>query len=52
MVTTMAIGNIEIGNTFTLATFNKCFGFTKMDAGEIARIKKAAFWGDKGHNLR
>ena len=21
----------------------KCFGFTKMDAGEIARIKKAAF---------
>lgn len=38
MVTTMAIGN-----TFTLATFNKCFGFTKMDAGEIARIKKAVF---------
>ena len=25
----------------------KCFGFTKMDAGEIARIKKAAFWGIK-----
>ena len=21
----------------------KCFGFTKMDAGEIARIKKSAF---------
>jgi hypothetical protein len=21
----------------------KCFGFTKMDAGEIERIKKAAF---------
>ena len=21
----------------------KCFGFTKMDAGEIVRIKKAAF---------
>lgn len=21
---------------------NKCFGFTKMDAGEIDRIKKAA----------
>ena len=21
----------------------KCFGFTKMEAGEIARIKKAAF---------
>ena len=24
----------------------KCFGFTKMDAGEIARIKKAAFAAD------
>ena len=22
---------------------NKCFGFTKMDAGEIERIKKGAF---------
>jgi hypothetical protein len=22
---------------------DKCFGFTKMDAGEIGRIKKAAF---------
>ena len=43
MATTMAIGNIEIGNTSTLATFNKCFGFTRMDAGEIDRIKKAAF---------
>ena len=28
----------------------KCFGFTKMDAGEIDRIKKAV-WGDKGRNL-
>ena len=25
----------------------KCFGFTKMDAGEIERIKKAVFWGIK-----
>ena len=44
----MVIGNIDIGNTTTLATFNvdlgkKCFAFTKLDAGEIARIKKAAF---------
>ena len=44
----MVIGNIGIGNTSTLATFNrdlgrKCFGFTKMDAGEIRRIKKTAF---------
>ena len=36
-------GNIGIGNTSTLATLDKCFGFTKMDPGEIARIKKAAF---------
>ena len=78
----MEIGNIGIGNTSTLATFNnaqypklavrytesfhdrflvvddrelylvgaslkdlgrKCFAFTKLDAGEIRRIKKAAF---------
>ena len=43
MATKMAIGNIGIGNTSTLATLNKCFGFTKMDAGEIDRIKKLAF---------
>lgn len=43
MATKMAIGNIGIGNTSTLATFNNCFGFTKMDAGEIERIKKAVF---------
>ena len=60
-------GNIGIGNTSTLATFNtdrfliiddkelyligaslkdlghKCFAFTKLDAGEIRRIKKTAF---------
>ena len=39
----IGIGNIEIGNTSTLATFNKdlghkCFGFTKMDAGAIRGI--------------
>ena len=44
----IGIGNIEIGNTSTLATFNKdlghkCFGFTKMDAGAIRGIKKSAF---------
>ena len=41
-------GNIELGNTSTLATFNKdlghkCFGFTKMDAGAIRGIKKSVF---------
>ena len=41
-------GNIGIGNTSTLTTFNKnlgrkCFGFTKMDAGAIRGIKKSAF---------
>ena len=50
MIRQLETGNIGIGNTSTLATFNKCFGFTKMDAGEIARIKKAV-WGDKGRNL-
>ena len=50
MATTMAIGNIGIGNTSTLATFHKCFGLTKMDAGEIDRIKKAV-WDDKVSNL-
>ena len=63
----MGTGNIGIGNTPTLATFNddrfliiddkelyligaslkdlgrKCFAFTKLDAGEICRIKKTAF---------
>lgn len=38
MATTMAIGN-----TSTLATLDKCFGFIKVDAGEIERIKKGAF---------
>ena len=50
METTMATGNIGIGNTSTLATFNKCFGFTKMDAGEIERIKKAVF--EVGANVK
>ena len=44
-IATISIG---IGNTSTLATFNKdlgkkCFAFTKLDAGEIHRIKKSAF---------
>lgn len=44
----IGIGNIEIGNTSILATFNKdlgykCFGFTKMDACAIRGIKKSAF---------
>ena len=43
MMEQLETGNIEIGNTSTLATFNKCFGFTRMDAGEIERIKQAAF---------
>ena len=43
MMEQLETGNIGIGNTSTLATLDKCFGFTKMDAGEIDRIKKAAF---------
>ena len=43
MMEQLETGNIGIGNTSTLATFNKCFGFTKVGAGEIDRIKKAAF---------
>ena len=43
MIKQLATGNIGIGNTSILATFNKCFCFTKMDAGEIKRIKKAVF---------
>ena len=44
----IGIGNIGIGNTSTLATFNKdlgrkCFAFTKLDAGAIRGIKKLAF---------
>ena len=44
----IGIGNIEIGNTSTLATFNndlgrKCFAFTKLDASAIRGIKKSAF---------
>ena len=48
MMEQLETGNIGIGNTSTLATFNKCFGFTKMDAGEIRRIKKAAFGSGAG----
>lgn len=51
MIRQLATGNIGIGNTSTLATFKKCFGFTKMDAGEIERIKKAAFGVIKVRNL-
>ena len=43
ILTAVALAKVVgIGNTSTLATFNNCFGFTKMDAGEIERIKKAA----------
>ena len=52
----IAIISIEIGNTSTLATFNKdlghkCFGFTKMDAGAIRGIKKSAFAAGKIDNV-
>ena len=43
MMEQLETGNIGIGNTSTLATFNKCFGFTKMDAGES---RKSAFGAD------
>ena len=44
----MAIGNIGIGNTSTLATLNddlgrKCFAFMKLDTGEIRGAKSSAF---------
>jgi hypothetical protein len=52
MATTMAIGKIGIGNTSTLATFKKCFGFTKMDAGAIRGIKKLAFGANRPRMLR
>ena len=43
----MRIGNIGIGNIFTLATLfedlgKKCFGFTRMDAAEIPHLKSRA----------
>ena len=52
----IGIGNMGIGNTSILATFNKdlgrkCFGFTKMDAGAIRRIKKSAFAAGKTENV-
>ncbi len=34
---------LETGNTSTAAIFNDCFGFIKIDAGAIVRIKNAAF---------
>ena len=49
ILTAVALAKVVgIGNTSTLVTFNKdlgrkCFGFTKVDAGEIDRIKKLAF---------
>ncbi len=48
--------SIGIGNTSTLATFNKdlgrkCFGFTKMDASAIRGIKKSAFAAEKTENV-
>ena len=46
MMEQLETGNIGIGNTSTLATFNKCFGFTKMDAGAIRGITKSAFAAD------
>ena len=48
MMEQLETGNIGIGNTSTLATLDKCFGFTKMDAGEIDRLKKAVFGVIKG----
>jgi hypothetical protein len=45
-------GTIGIGNTSTLATFKKCFGFTKMDAGAIRGIKKLAFGANRPRMLR
>jgi hypothetical protein len=44
ILTAVALAKVVgIVNTSILVTYNKCFGFTKMDAGEVERIKKAAF---------
>ena len=48
MMEQLETGNIGIGNTSTLTTLNndlgrKCFAFTKLDATQIRRLKKAAF---------
>ncbi len=43
MAATLAIGNIGIGNTSTLATVIKCSAFTKLDSCEIRRIEKETF---------
>ena len=49
----IGIGDIGIGNTSTLTTFNKylarkCFAFTKLDAGAIRGIKKSSFGSGAG----
>ena len=43
MAAPLEIGDIGIGNTSTLATIIKCSGFTKLDVGEIRRVKKETF---------
>ena len=52
MMEQLETGTIGIGNTSTLATFKKCFGFTKMDAGAIRGIKKLAFGANRPRMLR
>lgn len=52
MMKQLKTGNIGIGSTSTLATFNERFGFTKMDTGIIRRIKKSAFGGIKKGNAK
>jgi hypothetical protein len=37
-VAELSIGDIGIGNILTLATFNKCFGFTALDKSNIPAI--------------
>jgi hypothetical protein len=51
MIRQLATGNIGIGNTSILATLNKCFGFTKMDASAIRGIKKSGFAAGKIENM-
>ena len=34
----MKIGNVGIGNIFTLATLNKCFAFTDLNASAIPEL--------------
>ena len=39
MIRQLATGNIGIGNTSTLAIFNDCFGFTKIEPARLCGLR-------------